>query len=67
MQHLKFATIGVVYAMAMALLLSLVGVLFLNKSLRWQEVLGIVLGLASIGQHRTRPQVSFSSHASSYN
>jgi small multidrug resistance pump len=66
MQHLKFATIGVVYAMATVLLLSLVGVLFLNESLRRREVLGIVLGLASIGLHRTRPKVSFSSHASYY-
>ena len=48
MRHLKFATIGVVYAMATVLLLALVGVLFLGESLRWQEVLGIVLALASI-------------------
>jgi len=48
MRHLKFATIGVVYAVATVLLLTLVGVLFLNESLRWQEVIGIGLALASI-------------------
>jgi drug/metabolite transporter (DMT)-like permease len=49
MRYLKLATIGVVYAMTTILLLALVGVLFLGESLRWQEVLGIVLALATIG------------------
>jgi len=48
MRHLKFATIGVVYAVATILLLTVVGVVFLNESLKWQEVLGIGLAVVSI-------------------
>jgi len=49
MRHLKFATIGVVYAVTTVLVLAIIGVVFLNESLSWQEGLGIGLALASIG------------------
>jgi len=48
MRHLKFATIGVVYAVATVLLMAAVGLFFLQESLRWQEVVGIGLALTSI-------------------
>lgn len=48
MRHLSFATIGVVYAASMVLLLALVGVIVLGESLRWQEAIGILLALSSI-------------------
>jgi drug/metabolite transporter (DMT)-like permease len=49
MRYLSFATLGVVYSAATILLLTLVGIVFLHESLRWQEVLGVVLALAAIG------------------
>jgi drug/metabolite transporter (DMT)-like permease len=49
MRHLSFATLGVVYAIATVLLLTLIGVLFLHESLRWQEVLGVLLAVAAVG------------------
>jgi small multidrug resistance pump len=48
MRHLNFATIGVVYSVATVLLLTLVGVFFLNERLRWQEVVGIGMAIVSI-------------------
>jgi multidrug transporter EmrE-like cation transporter len=49
MRRLNFATMGVVYAAATVLLLTLVGVVVLHETLRWQEVVGIALALVSIG------------------
>jgi small multidrug resistance pump len=48
MRHLRFATLGAVYAVASVLLLTLVGVLFLGESLKWQEVVGIGMAVTSI-------------------
>ena len=48
MRHLKFATLGAVYAISSILLLALVGVLFLGESLHWQEVAGIAMAVGSI-------------------
>jgi small multidrug resistance pump len=47
-RHLRFATLGAVYAVASVLLLTLVGVLFLGESLKWQEVVGIGMAVTSI-------------------
>lgn len=48
MRHLQFATLGVVYAATMVVLLAGIGVIVLHETLRWQEGLGIVLAIASI-------------------
>jgi len=48
MPHLKLATIGVVYSVATVLLLTLLGLVFFQESLRPREVLGIVLAITSI-------------------
>jgi drug/metabolite transporter (DMT)-like permease len=49
MRRLTFATLGAVYAIATVLLLTLVGVLFLRESLRWQEVVGVGLAVTAVG------------------
>jgi small multidrug resistance pump len=48
MRHLQFATLGVVYASTMVVLLAGIGVFVLGERLQWQEGLGIVLAIASI-------------------
>jgi drug/metabolite transporter (DMT)-like permease len=48
MQHLKLATIGVVYSVSMILLLTSVGVVFFRESLNYYEIAGIVLAVASL-------------------
>jgi drug/metabolite transporter (DMT)-like permease len=48
MRRLQFATLGVVYASTMVVLMAAIGVFILHETLRWQEVLGIVLAVASI-------------------
>lgn len=48
MRRLQFATLGVVYASTMVILMAGIGVFILHETLRWQEVLGIVLAVASI-------------------
>ncbi|HZZ28998.1 MAG TPA: hypothetical protein VFE46_13440 [Pirellulales bacterium] len=48
MRHMQFATLGVVYAATMVILLAGIGVFALHETLRWQESLGIVLAIASI-------------------
>jgi small multidrug resistance pump len=48
MRHMQFATLGVVYAATMVILLAGIGIFFLHEALRWQEALGIVLAIASI-------------------
>ena len=48
MLHLRFATLGAVYALASVLLLTVVGVVFLGESLKWQEAVGIAMAMGSI-------------------
>jgi small multidrug resistance pump len=48
MRHLQFATLGVVYASTMVVLMAGIGVLVLGETLKWQETLGIVMAIASI-------------------
>ena len=48
MRRLQFATLGVVYASTMVILMAAIGVVVLHETLRWQEVLGIVLAVSSI-------------------
>ena len=48
MRRLQFATLGVVYASTMVVLMAAIGVVVLHETLKWQEVLGIMLAVASI-------------------
>ena len=48
MQHLKLATISVLYSVSMVLLLTTLGVVVFKESLNVYEVLGIVLAIASL-------------------
>src|SRR5689334_17814780 len=48
MRHLKLGTIGVVYSVSMVLLLTLVGTLWFEESLSYQEMAGIVLAILSL-------------------
>ena len=48
MRRLQFATLGVVYASTMVVLMAGIGVFILGEHLKWQEVLGILLAIASI-------------------
>ena len=48
MRHLSFATIGVIYAMSTVILMALVGITFMQESLRWQQGLAIVFALLAI-------------------
>jgi small multidrug resistance pump len=48
MQHLKLATIGVVYSVSMVLLLTVVGVVAFKESLNGYEIAGIVMAVASL-------------------
>ena len=48
MRHLQFATLGVVYASTMVVLMAGIGVFVLGERLLWQEALGIVLAISSI-------------------
>jgi drug/metabolite transporter (DMT)-like permease len=48
MQHLKLATISVVYSVSMVLLLTAIGVLIFRESLHSYELVGLVLALASL-------------------
>jgi len=48
MRHLRFATLGAVYAVSSVLLLALVGVLFLGEPLKWQEGVGIGMAVGAI-------------------
>ncbi|HEY1598106.1 MAG TPA: hypothetical protein VGG64_00790 [Pirellulales bacterium] len=48
MRRMQFATLGVVYASTMVILMAGIGVVVLHETLRWQEVIGIVLALSSI-------------------
>ena len=48
MRHLKLASIGVIYSVSTLLLLAAVGFVAFHETLRWQEVLGVLLAIASI-------------------
>lgn len=48
MRRLQFATLGVVYASTMVVLMAGIGVIVLKETLQWQEALGIVLAVSSI-------------------
>jgi multidrug transporter EmrE-like cation transporter len=48
MQHLKLATIGVVYSVSMILLLTVIGVALFRESLNYYEMAGIGLAVASL-------------------
>jgi drug/metabolite transporter (DMT)-like permease len=48
MRHLKLAQLGAFYSVSTALLLAVVGVVFFQETLRTREVLGILLGVASL-------------------
>lgn len=48
MQHLKLATIGVIYSVCMILLLTGMGVFFFEETLSRLEVAGIVLAIAAV-------------------
>jgi multidrug transporter EmrE-like cation transporter len=48
MKHLKLATIGVVYSVAMILLLTTVGVIVFRESLNYYEIAGLILAIASL-------------------
>jgi multidrug transporter EmrE-like cation transporter len=48
MQHLKFAIVGVVYSVAMIILLTAVGTFVFRESLGPREVAGLILAIASL-------------------
>jgi small multidrug resistance pump len=48
MKHLKLATIGVVYSVAMILLLTSIGVIFFRESLNYYEIAGLVMAIGSL-------------------
>ncbi|HEY8514663.1 MAG TPA: transporter [Candidatus Binatia bacterium] len=48
MKHLKLATIGVFYSVAMIVLLTLVGALFFGERVSAWEALGILMGIGSL-------------------
>jgi small multidrug resistance pump len=48
MQHLKLATIGVFYSVAMVVLLTTIGAVFFGERVSGWEVLGIVMGIGSL-------------------
>jgi multidrug transporter EmrE-like cation transporter len=48
MNHLKLATIGVVYSLSTVLLLAVVGVAFFQESLNPYKIAGILLAIASL-------------------
>jgi small multidrug resistance pump len=48
MKHLKLATIGVVYSVAMILLLTTVGVVVFRESLNYYEIAGLLMAIAAL-------------------
>lgn len=48
MQHLKLATIGVVYSISMILLLTSIGVVFFHERLNAFEIAGILMAILSL-------------------
>lgn len=49
LRHLKLATVGVIYSLAMILLLAIMGTVLFKQSLSLREWSGIVLALVSLG------------------
>ena len=48
MKHLKLAVVGVVYSVAMIVLLTTVGAIGFGESLGPREIAGVILAVASI-------------------
>lgn len=48
MKHIKLASIGVVYSVSTALLLTALGVLVFKEALKWQEYVGVAMAVGSI-------------------
>jgi len=48
MKHLKLATIGVVYAVSMVLLLTVLGVVVFRESLSYAEIAGLVMAIGAL-------------------
>jgi drug/metabolite transporter (DMT)-like permease len=48
MKHLKLATIGVFYSVAMVVLLTAIGTLFFGERISAWEILGIAMGVGSL-------------------
>lgn len=48
MQHLKLATIGVVYSVSMILLLSAIGIIGFRETLSAYEIIGIAMAIGSL-------------------
>ncbi len=48
MRHLSFSEIGIVYAVATVLLLTVVGTVVLKETLHGHEVLGVAMAVASL-------------------
>jgi small multidrug resistance pump len=48
MKHLKLATIGVFYSVAMVVLLTTIGALFFGERVSGWEMLGIAMGVGSL-------------------
>jgi len=48
MRHLKLATVGVVYSVAMIVLLTAVGAIVFGESLGPREIAGLILAIASL-------------------
>jgi drug/metabolite transporter (DMT)-like permease len=48
MQHLKLATIGVFYSVAMVVLLTTIGAVFFGERITAWELVGIVMGIGSL-------------------
>jgi small multidrug resistance pump len=48
MKHLKLATIGVVYSVAMILLLTSVGLVFFRETLNYYEIAGLLMAIGSL-------------------
>lgn len=48
MRHLKLATLGVIFSVSMVLFMAMLGTLVFKEELTRYEVIGIILGIASI-------------------
>ena len=48
MQHLRLATIGVVYSVSMILLLTGIGVVFFREALNYYEIAGIIMAIGAL-------------------
>ena len=48
MKHIKLASIGVIYPVSTALLLTALGVLVFKEALKWQEYVGVAMAVGSM-------------------